>query len=73
MGGPLILRIVFRKEFSNLSGVLGRVADSNSIPKNQPTTFHRFWNSTAEIPSLTLRTARSAMPFDSDRCGVDVR
>ena len=58
----------FTSEFSNLSGVLGRFADSKSIPKNQPTTFHRDWNSTAEVPSLTLRTDRAAMPHDSERC-----
>ena len=32
MGGPLILRIVFHKELSHLSGVLGRSADGKSIP-----------------------------------------
>ena len=30
-------------------------------------------NNTAEVPSFTLRTALSAIPFVSDRCGVDVQ
>ena len=30
-------------------------------------------NSTADVPSLTLRTALSAIPFVSDLCGVDVQ
>ena len=29
-------------------------------------------NNTAEVPSFTLRTALSALPFVSDLCGVDV-
>ena len=28
-------------------------------------------NRTADVPSFTLRTAFSAIPFDSDLCGVD--
>ena len=43
--------------------------------------FHRFChhysrpdcNSTADVPSFTLRTALSTIPFVSDRCGVDVQ
>ena len=31
------------------------------------------WNSTADVPSLILRTALSAIPFVSDLCGVDVQ
>ena len=27
-------------------------------------------NNTADVPSLALRTALSALPFDSDLCGV---
>ena len=30
-------------------------------------------NNTAEVPSFTLRTALSAIPFVSDLCGVDVQ
>ena len=30
-------------------------------------------NSTTELPSFTLRTALSAIPFVSDQCGVDVQ
>ena len=30
-------------------------------------------NNTAEVPSQTLRTALSAIPFVSDRWGVDVQ
>ena len=30
-------------------------------------------NNTAEVPSVTLRTALSAIPFVSDLCGVDVQ
>ena len=30
-------------------------------------------NNTAEVPSFTLRTALSAIPFVSDPCGVDVQ
>ena len=30
-------------------------------------------NNTAEVPSLVLRTALSAMPIVSDLCGVDVQ
>ena len=38
---------------------------------------HRFssrpdCNNTADVPSFTLRTALSAIPFVSDQCGVDV-
>ena len=31
------------------------------------------WNNTADVPSFTLRTALSAIPFVSDLCGVDVQ
>ena len=31
------------------------------------------YNCTAEVPSFTLRTALSAIPLVSDRCGVDVQ
>ena len=34
-------------------------------------TFHRI-HSTADVPSLMLRTALSTIPFVSDLCGVDV-
>ena len=37
----MILHIVFRTEFSLLPRSLGHFADSNTIPKNQPTMFHR--------------------------------
>ena len=30
-------------------------------------------NNTTEVPSFTLRTALSALPFVSDLCGVDVQ
>ena len=30
-------------------------------------------NDTADVPSFTLRTALSAIPFVSDPCGVDVQ
>ena len=30
-------------------------------------------NHTADVPSLTLRTALSAIPLVSDLCGVDVQ
>ena len=32
-----------------------------------------FRHNTAEVPSFTLRTALSAIPFISDLCGVDVQ
>ena len=35
--------------------------------------FHPDCNNTTEVPSFTLRTALSAIPFVSDLCGVDVQ
>ena len=64
----MVLRIFFHVEFCRLPGGLGHFADSNSIPQNQPTIFHRIlivqycWGS-----FLILRTALSAVPFVSDR------
>ena len=68
----MVPQIVFHTEFSSLSGGLGHFVDSNSIPLNQPTIFHPSPIATilADVPSFTLRTALSAMPFVSDRWGV---
>ena len=66
----MVLQIVFHTAFSRLPGGLGHYADSNGI--------HRIWppspdcSNTADVPSFTRRTALSAMPFVSDRWGVDV-
>ena len=50
-------------------------ADSSNIPWNLPTIFRpsRHCNSTADVPSLTLRAALSAFACVSDLCGVDVQ
>ncbi len=36
-------------------------------------SFRPDFKNTAEVPSFTLRTALSAIPLVSDRCGVDVQ
>ena len=65
----MVLRIAFQKVFSRLPRDLENLADRNSIPENQLTTFHPIpdCSNTAEVPSFTLRTALSAMPFVPDR------
>ena len=47
-------------------------ADRKSIPWNLHTIFLDC-NSTADVPSFTLRAAPSAIPFVCDLCGVDVQ
>ena len=71
----MILHIAFHKEFSRLPGGLRHFADSSGIPLNRPTFFSSKpdCTSTPDVPSLTRRTARSAMPFVSDRWGVEVQ
>ena len=50
----MVLRIGFRREFSHLPGGLQHFADSNSIPLNQPTTFHPSPIATVQQTSLIL-------------------
>ena len=45
----------------------------HSIESDHQFSFRPDCNSTADVPSLTLRTALSAIPLVSDRCGVDVQ
>ena len=52
---------------------LERFADNRNIPWNPPTTFRPIVTATTEVPSFSLRTALSAIPFVSDRWGVDVQ
>ena len=53
---------------------LERFEDRSGIPWNLPTNFHPDLIATiAEVPSLILRTALSAIPLVSDLCGVDVQ
>ena len=50
-------------------------ADGINIPGNQPTIRcpKPGCNISADVPSFTLRTALSAIPFVSDLCAVDVQ
>ena len=65
----MVLRISFYMEFSHLQGGLEHSADGNSIPQNLTTTFlsNPDCNETAGVSSFTRRTARSAIPFVSER------
>ena len=65
----MVLRIVCQKEFSREQRGIGHFADSNSIPWNQTTISHLILLVAIQLMylSFTLRTARSAMPFVSDR------
>ena len=45
----------------------------HSIESAHQLSFRPDCNNTAEVPSFTLRTAPSAIPLVSDRCGVDVQ
>ena len=58
-----------------LLGGLEHFADSNSIPWNPPTIHctDLIATITADVPSFILRKAQSAIPFVSDRWGVEVR
>ena len=76
MIGPLnVLQNAFRVEFSHQTRDLECFADRYTIPWNLPTIFHPdpIANSTADVPSFTLRTALSAIPLVSDLCGVEVQ
>ena len=68
----MILQIFVHTEFSLLPRDTGHFADSNSIPWDLTTTFHPIQtaNNTADVPSFTLHTARSAIPLVSDLRGV---
>ena len=54
---------------------LERFADNRNIPWNPPTTFrpNQIVTATTEVPSFSLRTALSAIPFVSGRWIVDVK
>ena len=69
------LQIDFHKEFSCLPGRLWHSADGSDIPWTPHTIFSSRpdCDGTAEVPSLILRAALSAMPFVSERWGVDVQ
>ena len=59
-------RTAFHVVSSHQTRDLECFADSSNIPWNPAC------NNTADVPSFTLRTALSAIPFVSDLCGVDV-
>ena len=50
-----------------------RRKELHSIESAHQLSFRPDCNNTAEVPSFTLRTALSAIPLVSDRCGVDVQ
>ena len=58
-----------RMEFSHLLKGFEHCASSNNIPQNLPTIVRRDWTAKriVEVPSLTLLTALSVIPFVSDR------
>ena len=71
----MVLRIVFRKVSSRLSGGLGHLADSNNIPQNQPTIFCR----SLIVIILLMFLISICVPFFQqfeevldDSCGGDV-
>ena len=59
----MVLQIVFRTEFSLLLGGLGRCAESNSVPWNQPTVFHPIL-----IVAKLLKCLLSLIELLSQRC-----
>ena len=75
----LVIKKAFRTAFHMVSSQLTRdlecSAESSSTPWNPPTILlsRHDCNSTADVPSWTLRTALSAIPFVSDLCDVDVQ
>ena len=71
----MVFRTAFHEVSSHQTRGLERFADSSN---NSMESAHHFLsrpdcNNTAEVPSFTLRTALSAIPFVSDLCGVDVQ
>ena len=70
----MVLQIGFHTVFSQLPSGLGHFARGSSIPWNQPTIFssNPDCSNTADVPSVFLRTALSAVPFVSDRLCVEV-
>ena len=77
LGLWMVLRIVSHRVFSDLPGDLQHFAESNR--QHSIESAHHFsskpdCNSTADVPFFfILRTALSAIPFVSDRWGVEVR
>ena len=49
------------------------ILNLQELPQNRSLETGPDRKSTAEVPSFTLRTALSAIPFVSDLCGVDVQ
>ena len=66
----MVLQIAFHTVFSHQAGGLVCFEDSSNIPDLSSKSD---CNSSAEVPSFILRTALSAMPFVSDRCGAHVQ
>ena len=64
-----VLPSAVHKVFSRAIRVLERFEDNNNLPWNQPTIFSSKpdGQSTADVPSLILRTARCVLPFVSER------
>ena len=71
----MVAQNVFQRASSPQIIDLWRFADRCNIPWNLRANFHSDLISTMrqEVPSFTLRTALSAIPFVSDLCGVDVQ
>ena len=68
-------RIAFHEEFSHLPGGLGHFADCNSssIESAHHLSSNPGFSNVAEVPSFIRLPALAAMPFVSDRWGVEVR
>ena len=71
----MVLRTAFHKVSSHQTRDLEHLAESNSIPQNRPTIFHQSHIATIlqMFLPLKLSAALSAIPFVSDRWGVEVR
>ena len=71
----MVAQNVIHRASSHQITNLWRFADKCNIPWNLPhqLSFRPDCNNTAKVPSFTLRTALSAIPLVSDRCGVDVQ